>query len=149
MKWDSGYDSQDVEDRRGQGPPLMRGGGGLGMLLPLVMRFGWKGGLIFFALFLLVGRFLTGGPSPSSDQKAGHDPTRAFVGSVLDDVQGVWEQKLPNYERAKVVLYSGATGTGCGYGAASVGPFYCPRDGRVYLDASFFDELRRRYGAPG
>ena len=111
MKWDSGYDSQDVEDRRGQGPPIMRGGGGLGMLLPLIMRFGWKGGLIFFGILLLVGRFLTGGPS--SDQKAGHDDTRAFVGSVLDDVQmHLGRRSCRAIERAKVVLYSDATSTG-------------------------------------
>jgi predicted metalloprotease len=148
MKWDKDYESPDVEDRRGEGPPVLQGGG-LGMLLPLLLRFGWKGGLLIGAL-ILVGRFLLGpGLSGSSGQKAGHDDVRAFVGFVTDDVQKTWAQKIPNYEHARVVLYSDATHTGCGVGEAAVGPFYCPRDEKVYMDVSFFQELHDRFGVKG
>ncbi len=152
MRRDEGYDSPDVEDRRGQAAPV-RGGGGLGLLLNLVSWLGWKGGLLAFGLitgasYLFGGGILGGGGAPSR-QRAGHDDVRAFVGQVLDDVQHTWAERLPGYERAKVVLYSDATTTGCGIGEAAVGPFYCPRDEKVYLDVTFFQELSRRLGAPG
>ena len=71
------------------------------------------------------------------------------MGYVLDDVQKTWADRVPNYRRAKVVLYADATTTGCGMGESAVGPFYCPNDERVYLDVTFFEELRTRFGAPG
>jgi predicted metalloprotease len=143
MDWDKGYDSPDVEDRRGQRGPMQAGG--LGMLLPLFLRHGWKGGLLF-ALLYFGGRYLL---APPSQQKAGHDDARAFVGYVLDDVQNTWASRVKGYEKAKVVLYSNATTTGCGLGQAAVGPFYCPRDEKVYLDVTFFQELHDRFGVPG
>jgi predicted metalloprotease len=79
----------------------------------------------------------------------GSDEEARFVGYVLDDAQATWERKLPGYRRAELVLFTGATSTGCGYGDAATGPFYCPADRRVYIDLSFYDELRRRLGAGG
>jgi predicted metalloprotease len=119
-------------------------------LLPLMMRFGWKGGLAI-GLLILIARAVTGGlgTHAPSTQQAGHDEARAFVGYVLDDVQKTWAARLPNYEKAHVVLYSDATTTGCGMGEAAVGPFYCPRDEKVYLDVSFFRELHERFGVQG
>ena len=148
MRQDESYESADVEDRRGQ---RFRGGGGLGLLFNLVSWFGWKGGLIAFAVIAGATYFLGGsGVSTSgTQQKAGHDAARAFVGQVLDDVQTTWAQRINGYRHARVVLYSDATATGCGTGEAAVGPFYCPRDEKVYLDVTFFDELKRRLGAPG
>src|SRR5215813_13146842 len=99
MDWDKGYESPDVEDRRGQRAPM---GGGFGSLLPFFLRFGWKGGLVF-ALLYVGARYLL--PS-GSDQHAGPDEARSFVGFVLDDVQKTWAAKLPGYEKAHVVLYS-------------------------------------------
>jgi predicted metalloprotease len=97
------------------------------------------------------GGLLGGGHAnqPASTQHAGRDDVRSFVGFVLDDVQKMWAQRIPGYEKAHVVLYADATTTGCGLGEAAVGPFYCPRDERVYLDVTFFQELSRRLGAPG
>ncbi len=155
MRQDEGYESSDVEDRRGQALPSRGGGarGGLGLLFNLVSWFGWKGGLVAFALIGGVGWFLgmngTQQAPSGQPQQAQHDPHRAFVGQVLDDVQQTWEQLLPGYRKAKVVLYSEATRTGCGVGESAVGPFYCPRDERVYLDATFFRQLGERLGAPG
>jgi predicted metalloprotease len=149
MRRDDDYESRDVEDRRSDAGPSM-GGGGLGLLINLMLRFGWKGGLLAFAL-LAVGRyFMAGGLQPrSSRQHAGHDSTRAFVGLVLDDVQQSWAERMPGYQHAHVVLYADATTTACGLGQAAVGPFYCPRDEKVYLDVTFFQEMRDRLGAPG
>ena len=152
MRHDEGYDSPDVEDRRGEPSRGGGGGGGLGLLFQLVSWFGWKGGLIAFALVAGASYFLGGGGhgvTGSAPQHAGHDAARAFVGQVLDDVQATWAARISGYRKAHVVLYSDATATGCGTGEAAVGPFYCPRDERVYLDVTFFDKLKRRLGAPG
>jgi uncharacterized protein len=127
------------------------GAGGLGMLLPLLLRFGWKGALVIGAIFLLVTRFTGGGSD--SQQKAGPDEARSFVGFVTDDTQQTWaklfQQSGKQYTPARVVLYTEAASTGCGFGEAAVGPFYCPRDQKVYLDVSFFRALQSRLGAPG
>lgn len=77
-----------------------------------------------------------------------------FMSFVLDDAQAKWDTILPRqlgtaYRPARLRLFREATATGCGNAPASVGPFYCPRDERVYIDLSFFEELQRRYGAPG
>ncbi len=81
------------------------------------------------------------------------DRERAFVSFVLDDVQHNWqrifEQRGTRYPHAKLVLYNDATRTGCGYGEAATGPFYCPTDSKVYLDLGFFHDLANRLGAKG
>ncbi|MBS2029273.1 MAG: neutral zinc metallopeptidase [Deltaproteobacteria bacterium] len=152
MRGDDNYDSSDVEDRRSDRAPRESGGGGLGLLFDLIYWLGWKRGLVVFGLIgaasYLLGPVLGGG-SAGPAQHAGHDEARAFVGYVLDDVQKTWADRVPNYRRAKVVLYADATTTGCGMGESAVGPFYCPNDERVYLDVTFFEELRTRFGAPG
>ena len=81
------------------------------------------------------------------------DPTGQFVDAVADDVQTSWNDIFPQtgltYQDTVVVLFRGSTGTGCGVGSASTGPFYCPADRKVYLDTSFFKELEQRFGAGG
>lgn len=90
-----------------------------------------------------------------TEERAGgaQDEMAAFVGFVLDDVQSTWQQIFSKagrrYDPAKLVLFTGATQSGCGYGNAEVGPFYCPRDQRAYIDLGFFQELDQRFGAPG
>ncbi len=155
MQFDPNNNSPDVEDRRGEAPARGGGGvGGIGLLLPLMARFGWKGGLAIFAVIAVAGFFFmrpshmaaTPGEAP---QVASQDSARAYVGSVLDDVQKTWAAELPGYQHAHVVLYSEAITTGCGLGRSAVGPFYCPRDEKVYLDVSFFRELHDRFGVNG
>ena len=68
---------------------------------------------------------------------------------VLDDIQQTFEREVEGYRRAELVAFRGVTRTGCGYGESATAPFYCPRDQRVYIDLSFFDELSQRLGAPG
>ena len=76
-----------------------------------------------------------------------------FVSFVLDDVQKTWAQLLPKlgdqYQEARMAVFRDGVSTACGDAPAAVGPFYCPTDQRVYLDLSFFDDLARRFGAPG
>ena len=83
----------------------------------------------------------------------GEDAVKRFVDRVLADTEDVWtavfERAGRRYEVPKLVLFTGAVDTHCGLGAAQVGPFYCPLDRKVYIDLSFFDELARRFKAPG
>jgi predicted metalloprotease len=158
MRWDRGNVSPDVIDRRGQGG----GGGGAGLFGILFWllrsRFGWAGVIVGIVLFFVFGgvRMLLGGSegenavAPATGQ-AGEQVQ--FVSFVLDDAQKVWTDTLASegkqYRRAKLVLYTDETSSSCGYGSAASGPFYCGRDERVYLDLGFFNELDRRFQAPG
>ena len=90
-------------------------------------------------------------PDPQRDAR--EEPTVQFVSFVLDDVQKTWtgilqQQGVP-YEHAKLVLFRDLTSSGCGRAEAATGPFYCPADEKVYIDLGFYDELQRRFGAPG
>src|SRR5258705_8506114 len=95
-------------------------------------------------------------PLTEADRSAGTNSDREvqFVSFVLDDVQHTWERLLPEqagtpYRHAKLVLFRDYTYSGCGTAQTATGPFYCPVDEKVYIDLSFFDELRTRFGAPG
>jgi predicted metalloprotease len=97
--------------------------------------------------------YLLGGDverAPVAPENAPQDELSSFVGFVLDDVQSTWAEMLGDrYRPAKLVLFTDVTQTGCGYGSAAAGPFYCPRDQNVYIDLSFYRQLRERFGAPG
>lgn len=86
-------------------------------------------------------------------QPPADDRAAAFVSTVLRDTERVWGQQFQAggspYQEPKLVLFRGATPTACGTGQSAMGPFYCPGDGKVYLDLEFFDTLARRMGAPG
>jgi hypothetical protein len=81
------------------------------------------------------------------------DEAREFVAVVLADTEDTWralfQQMGRTYQDPNLVLFSGTVQSGCGFAQSASGPFYCPRDGKVYLDTSFFDEMSRRFGAPG
>jgi predicted metalloprotease len=163
MRWDESHESPDVEDRRGQGG----GGGGRGLLgmlfyvLPWLLRtrYGWIVillivlGFVGRAVFLSTpaGQRLQGGAAGNGG--VAETPQVHFVSFVLDDVQASWEPQLAargrTYRHAKLVLYTDATETACGYGEAATGPFYCPEDEHVYLDLGFFSELSGQLGARG
>ncbi len=159
MRWTSGGRSPNLEDRRAQtGGRMMRGGGiGCGTLLILIVL-----SVIFKQDFLsILGPALmteeTSAPGPSTGEDFVTTPEEEqlvdFMSFVLDDLQATWRQILPrsgtDYQDAQMVLFRDGIRSACGVAGSSTGPFYCPADGKVYLDLSFFDELHRRFGAPG
>jgi hypothetical protein len=160
MRWDRGNDSPNIEDRRAERGPALGGGGvPIGGILALASRFGWKGILI---ALIVVGAMTYGGNlcsgvgdaprsavAPRSAAVPAEDDLKHFVGSVLDDVQSTWRKDLPGYRDAKLVLFRGAIDSACGTATAAVGPFYCQLDHKVYIDLAFYEQLRRRFGAPG
>ncbi|HKY36925.1 MAG TPA: neutral zinc metallopeptidase [Polyangiaceae bacterium] len=158
MKWERGHQSSDVEDNRGRS----LGGGGAGMLGPALAigsRFGLPGIVIALLAVFVLPRFLGGGgQSLVPEQAAGEarpvaDEQVQFVSFVFDDAQRSWTELLANtpqpYRKAKLVLFTDRTPSGCGSASSAVGPFYCPPDHKVYIDLSFYQELARRFGAPG
>jgi predicted metalloprotease len=149
MKWTDLGRSSNIEDRRGIGGRVGMGIGGTAVLLVLSLLFGRN-------LFEDVGVSPTiaqsGGELAPADS-ARQEPEVRFVSFVLDDAQQTWAKVLPQYgaqyHDAKLVLFRGATQTGCGVGQTAMGPFYCPNDEKVYIDLDFYDELKNRFGASG
>ena len=121
-----------------------------GLLILLVLS--WVSGT---NLFSLLG---TGDTTPTqSVGTSGELPTSPseermvdFVNAVTKDAQDTWSEILgPRYQRTRVVLFRDAIDSACGFAQSATGPFYCPSDGKVYLDLAFFNELSQRFGAPG
>jgi len=154
MRWTPGGQSGDVEDRRGQsyGGGFRGGPASIGVVLVLLVL-SLLTGRNFLAL-LGPGGVETEAPTETNAPPAEESPEEKrlyqFVNFVVDDAQNTWQQVLGNqYRRAKVVVFRGRTATACGVGQSAMGPFYCPTDEKVYVDLGFYDELRRRFGAPG
>lgn len=156
MRFGDGPESSNFEDRTGGGGG-MNLGGGLGMLLPLVAsRFGIVGiiilGLGYCALTQLGGGggMLGGGGSGKSTLP---EEQRRFLTQVLGSTEQVWGQIFTQagskYQPTNLVAYTNYNQSGCGAAQAAMGPFYCPTDQKIYIDPAFFDELSRRFGAPG
>jgi uncharacterized protein len=145
MRWTPGGPSRHVEDRRGQRGPAMAGLGLGGTAIVLIL------GLIFGRDFLGEGGPAGGaaGGEVAIEETAEERELVQFVTYVLDDAQAVWTELLPGYRPATLVLFRDATQTACGVGQSAMGPFYCPADEKVYVDLSFYDALRSRFGAPG
>jgi uncharacterized protein len=164
MRWTPGGSSDDVEDRRDDsGSGGMQFGG---------MHIGIGGVVIIFILSLVFHRNFfallgNGGgpvatrqaersePSPASRERdRAEQPLVEFVTFVLNDTQATWAKILPAsngvpYRHAKLVLFRNSIPSACGRAQSATGPFYCPEDERVYIDLAFYDELKRRFGAPG
>jgi predicted metalloprotease len=158
MRWTPGGVSDDIEDRRDDSGGGGGGGFGFGHL--------GIGGIIVVGLLSLLFHqnlftLFSGAPSsqavrsvPNPRQDAEEQPEVQFVSFVLDDVQRNWSRILPQtenipYRHAKLVLFRNAYPSACGMAQDAIGPFYCPEDEKVYLDLSFFHELKTRFGAPG
>lgn len=150
MRWQFGRRSNNVEDRRGGGVPGTVVGGGIGTVI-----------IVLVSLFLGIDPsvFLNNENQPAPPQST---TTRTnpqdqqlteFVSVVLADTEDTWStlfrQMGRTYRQPKLVLYSGAVRSGCGAAKSSMGPFYCPADEKVYIDLSFYRDLKNRYGAPG
>lgn len=197
MRWRGRRQSDNIEDRRGQGGGR---GGGFGFPFPFPRRRGGgggrmpagrrrKGGMGLFGILLILGLAYFLGIDPSvlmqgggmqmpevqlpqtrtrgtevttsgrggqvarKPATSGNDDLKGFVAVVLADTEDVWNaifrQYGRDYKEPKLVLFSGATQSACGTGLSQMGPFYCPLDQKVYIDLSFYRELRDRFRAPG
>jgi len=152
MRWTPG-DRSNVEDDRGRSGIGLAGGVpiGVGGLLVLLLL-SWATGTNFLSLLSSDGAVPSdsnraAGPVASSPAE---EKEVDFVDAVMKDVQQTWTVQLPGtYRPTKVVLFRDSLDSGCGLAQSATGPFYCPEDGRVYLDLGFFDELKDRFGAPG
>jgi predicted metalloprotease len=148
MRWQGRKASYNVEDRRSVRAGPVGGGLGLIVIVLLAMFFGVDPRMLLDQ----VGS----GPAVSVDERGGGeegaqptDELGQFVSVVLADTEETWHDLLQNYEEPTLVLFSGAVRSACGFADAAVGPFYCPRDHRVYIDLSFYRDLKERFGAPG
>jgi hypothetical protein len=152
MLWQGQRESENVEDERqsgGSGGRIAIGGG--------------IGGVILVVAYLLLGgdpqalvdsqQQSAAPPSAQVDSNAPRDEASKFVAVVLADTEDAWHdifrQMGRQYEEPKLVLFSNQTRSGCGFASAASGPFYCPEDRRVYIDLSFYRQLKERFGAPG
>jgi len=154
MQWRGRRQSGNVDDQRGSG-----GGGGFGGL-PI------KGGIGIVIVIVVIG-LITGqnplsllqqipmdsGPSVSQSTPYQSTPEEQemadLVGVVLADTEDVWSKLLSDYREPRLTIFNGTVQSGCGNADASTGPFYCSADERVFIDLSFYEELKNRFNAPG
>ncbi len=148
MKWIGRRGSSNVEDRRGMSGGKIAMGGGIGTIVVVAI------------VWLLGGdpsQVLTGLTDQSYEQAATDTPAEdsmaQFVSVVLADTEEIWQKVFgeygENYIPPKLVLFRGAVQSACGSASSASGPFYCSADEKIYIDLSFCDELRERFGAPG
>jgi len=157
MEYENMPESSNIEDRRGQGGGGMVGAGGLGLVgIIVVFAISYFTGIS--PQVLISGAEMMGvGQQSAPPQTAPvdpNDPTRKFLARVVGGTEAVWSEVLPaqtgvQYKPATLVIYDGATQSGCGGAQAAMGPFYCPLDKKVYLDTSFFRDMKTKYGGGG
>jgi len=160
VKWRGRRESRNVEDRRGAGRAA--GGAGIGLMLVrfIIGRFGIRGlvvvGVVGIGLYLAGANpvaLLQGQPASPQAAAPVNDETSQFVRVILAETEDVWSEQFRlaggDYPEPKLVMFSGSVNSACGYASSAAGPFYCPSDKQLYLDAAFFAELAQRFGAPG
>ncbi|SAK65315.1 putative neutral zinc metallopeptidase [Caballeronia hypogeia] len=159
MRLDDQQESQNVEDRRGGGGGFRVGGGSIGIGTIIVAL----AASYFFGInpmTIINGAQVLQGNAPPQQQAAprnqppANDPGAVFVRRVLGNTEQTWQhifraQFNQDYPAPRLVMFTGATQTACGTGQTAMGPFYCPSDRKVYIDLSFYRELRDRFGAGG
>ncbi len=154
MRWQQGPRSENVEDRRGIGRPVMIGGGIFTLIMIVIVML--LGGNPMGLLQQLQQQQRQGGgaaaPLNPAEKKA-QDERVEFVRHVLGQTEEVWRGEFAKlgkqYQDARLEVFTGSTRSACGPATQAVGPFYCPADGKVYIDLSFFNELETKYGAGG
>jgi predicted metalloprotease len=169
MRWKDGRRSDNVEDRRGQSPGYAAAGAAPLLLrfLPAMIRSKTGRVILVVGVIAIFGGkllgidvlslFLGGGataPAQQSREFSQQEQQLAdFVSVVLADTEDTWRQIFlqngRSYSEPTLVLFSGRVNSACGMASAAVGPFYCPGDQKLYIDLSFFNDLKVRHGAPG
>lgn len=156
MRWQGRRESDNVEDRRNQSPSM----GGGRMRIPR-----GKGGIVLLIIVMVAGYYgydltplLTGGEpasQPSSQQRVSpnDDEAAKFTSVIFATTEDTWQKLFQQmgkpWQSPTLVMYRGSTQTGCGTGQSVMGPFYCPADQKVYIDLSFYDEMKTKLGADG
>lgn len=155
MKWIGRRQSNNVEDRRGMssGGKTIMGGGIIGIIILLVNVFGGENAQMITPVLEQLNQ---GQNQPATEQRdltAAELEEQAFVKTILADNEDVWskifEENNLQYKKPNIVLFSGAVQTDCGNASSDSGPFYCPADQKVYMDLTFFEELKTKFGAQG
>ena len=151
MRWQGRGGSGNIEDRRGMGGGGMAAGGGIGAVVIGIIYFLMTGDPSGVIPQQQPGGGEQGPASPA--QTAENDTLAAFVSTVLRDTEITWgelfRQSGEAYQEPRLVLFEGAVQSACGGATTAVGPFYCPGDQKVYIDLSFYQQMRRQLGAPG
>ena len=147
MRWQGGRKGGNIEDRRGMGPGKVAGGG-IGILVIALIGY-----FVFGMEPEDVAKMVSEQPASSAPQQGVEgtpaDEAGQFVDIVGANINDVWSQAVRGYTEPKVVLYEQGTTTGCGFGQAAMGPFYCPADQTVYLDLGFWQDMQTQLGASG
>lgn len=159
MRWRNPRRSGNIEDRRGMRVPMKAVGGGIGGLILLILVLllgGGDSGTIFNDNPNNIGvnnpgsSYYYEGTTPISQEER---ELADFVSVVLADTEDTWNEIFAaqnlDYREPTLVLFSSAVESACGFAQSAVGPFYCPIDEKVYIDLSFYQDLRDRFGAPG
>ncbi len=155
MRWKSGRRSEHVEDRRGQRVSPKVAGGGLGALIIVLiaMYFGVDPAVVINQVGLGGSSSTSSSHSEPVTRSPQEDVLADFVAVVLADTEDTWHFLFKNagstYQEPVLVLFSDAVQSACGFAKAAVGPFYCPADQKVYIDLSFYRDLKERHQAPG
>lgn len=154
MKWRGREKSTNVNDRRGQSGGMPNFGG---------FKMGTGGVILLLVLYLVFGDGIFGGPSgpgagiqngqgtPITSEK--EEEYKEFISVVLKDTEDVWHEVFKDngleYEEPQLTLFNGSINSGCGFASKQMGPFYCSVDKNIYIDLSFFDQLKNEFGAKG
>jgi uncharacterized protein len=146
MRWKGGRRGGNVEDRRGMSGGKLAGGGIGFVLIALVVSY-------FLGIdpqpLLEAGSGMSSNQQQSGEVGTPEDEAGQFVDVVGTNVNDVWAELLDGYKKPNTVIYTQGTATGCGYGQAAMGPFYCPADQTIYLDLSFWQQMETQLGASG
>lgn len=155
MRWQGREKSRNVDDRRGRSKGAVIGGGiGIGTIVTLVIAL-FMGADPSQILSQLLQEATTQPPQTQTTSRPEEEDALAdFVKVTLKDTEDVWNKLFPaqlgkDYQEPTLVLFTGSDQSACGFASAATGPFYCPGDYKVYIDLSFYDELRKRFKAPG
>ncbi len=148
MRWTGGRRGGGVEDRRGLSGGGIAAGGGLGVIVISLIGY-FVFGIDPFTTQRIASQFGGAGSQEKGAVGTPQDQAGQFVDVIGSNINDVWKAGMSGYTEPKVVIYDSGTGTGCGYGQAAMGPFYCPNDSTVYLDLSFWQTMESQLGASG